>query len=471
MQMNILRFYSLLVILILLDNGVFGVGSEVVSVMEGDSVTLYTGVQINQQYDIKWYYYDTRIAQINGDLNQACTDVQCNKGTERFRDRLKLDNQTGSLTITNTTTEHTGVYELKIIISISISGNIFSVTVHGVSAAERDEVKRKSVKEGESVTLDPGGIKNTNDVMTWYFNDTLIAEITGDQSKICTDVQCKERFRDRLKLDHQTGSLTIMNITNTDSGEYKLLIIINNSSFSITRVKRFNLTLIGSGLSPAAVAGIVVGVLLVCATAVTAGVIYYRQHRTHAPVPQHEDDADNPHELNVIQGGDVDNPRHDPNVIQEGDVDNPRHDPNVIQGGDADNPLHDPNVIQEGDVDNPLHDPNVIQGGDADNPPHDPNVIQDGDANNPLHDPNDIQEGDADNPPHDPNDIQEGDADNPPHDPNVIQGGDADNPPHDPNDIQEGDADNPPPDPNDIQEDDADNPLHDPNVIQEAGAT
>ncbi len=85
-------------------------------------------------------------------------------------------------------------------------------------AAKRDEMKRaKSVKEGQSVTLDPGVTKNLNDLITWHFNDVLIAEITGDQSKICTDDQC-ERFRDRLKLDHQTGSLTIMNHPEPDSG-------------------------------------------------------------------------------------------------------------------------------------------------------------------------------------------------------------------------------------------------------------
>ncbi|CAM4660105.1 unnamed protein product [Leuciscus chuanchicus] len=296
-------FNLLAVILFLLDNGVFGVGSDKVSVsvMEGDSVTLYTGVQTSLQDDIKWYFNDTRIAQISGDLRFICTDVQCNEGTERFRDRLKLDHQTGSLTITNIT--DSGLYELKIISSKSSSDKIFSVSVTGVPAAEIDGVKRKTVKEGESVTLDSGVIKNPHDVMTWYFNDILIAEITGDQSKICTDVQCKERFRDRLKLDHQTGSLIITNTRNTDSGEYKLEIIINNSRFSIsiTTVKRFNRTVTdvpGSGLSSGAVAGIVVGVLLVFA-AVTAAVIYYRHRNTHAPVPQTEGDDNNspPHNI------------------------------------------------------------------------------------------------------------------------------------------------------------------------------
>ncbi|XDV23853.1 hypothetical protein PO909_028233 [Leuciscus waleckii] len=239
------------VILISLDHGASGVGSDEVSVMEGDSVTLNTGVNTTRQDDFRWYYNGIRIAQINGDINKTCTDVQCNEGTERFRDRLKLDHQTGSLTIMNITITDAGLYTLNIISnsrnSSRNSGKIFNVNVQGVSAAERDEVKKN---KGESVTFDPPVARKPNDVMTWYFNETLIAEITGDQSKICTDVQCKERFRDRLKLDHQTGSLIIRNTTNTDSGVYQLQIIIINSSFSITRVKRFNLSVIavpGSG--------------------------------------------------------------------------------------------------------------------------------------------------------------------------------------------------------------------------------
>ncbi|XP_052394104.1 uncharacterized protein LOC127942442 [Carassius gibelio] len=86
-----------------------------VSVMEEDSITLNTSFETNQQDDIKWYFDGTRIALISGDLGKICTDVHCNNGTERFTDRLKLDNQTGSLTITNITNTDSGLYELKII--------------------------------------------------------------------------------------------------------------------------------------------------------------------------------------------------------------------------------------------------------------------------------------------------------------------------------------------------------------------
>ncbi len=115
--------------------GVFSVGADGLSafVMEGDSVDLHTNVETQQQEDVQWYFKDTRIAQITGDLSFICTDVQCNEGTERFRDRLKLDHQTGSLTIMNITNTDSGLYELKII-SISYSSEkTFSVTVHGES--------------------------------------------------------------------------------------------------------------------------------------------------------------------------------------------------------------------------------------------------------------------------------------------------------------------------------------------------
>ncbi|XP_048038434.1 uncharacterized protein LOC125263480 isoform X2 [Megalobrama amblycephala] len=279
-----LLFISILLLLCLRMNGVSGVGSIEVSVNEGDSVTLHTDFKNNQQDDIKWYFNNIRIAQIIGDLSESCTDVQCNEGTERFRGRLKLDHQTGSLTITNITDTDSGEYKLQII-SSTIREKIFNVAVCGVSSAERDEVK--TVKEGESVTFDPGVINNPFD-LTWCFNEILIAEIAGDQSQICTDVQCDERFRDRLKLDNQTGSLTIMNTRTTDSGEYQVLITsssIPHHHLSISSIRRFSVTVTVSDLSSGAVAGIVVAVLLLAASAAAAGVIY-RRRRIHTAVQQ-----------------------------------------------------------------------------------------------------------------------------------------------------------------------------------------
>ncbi|XDV22830.1 hypothetical protein PO909_027636, partial [Leuciscus waleckii] len=179
-----------------------------VAVKEGDSVTLYTGVQTNQHENINWYI-GYPLARINGDLSDICTDVQCNEYTERFRDRLKLDHQTGSLTIMDITDTDSGEYSLHITSDSSFSEKIFSVYVTGVSG-----VDKVSVMEEDSVTLNSGVQTNQQDRMTWYLNGIRIALINRNQSKICTNVQCNntERFRDRLKLDHQTGSLTIMNI-------------------------------------------------------------------------------------------------------------------------------------------------------------------------------------------------------------------------------------------------------------------
>ncbi|KAL1252192.1 hypothetical protein QQF64_019988 [Cirrhinus molitorella] len=243
-----------------------------VSVFEGDSVTLHTDVITNQDR-IRWYFNDIRIAQITGDQRKICTDEQCNG---RFRDRLKVDHQTGSLTIMNIRTTDTGNYKLQIIRK-KIIQKIFSVAVGGIPADERDVVKGMSVTEGESITLDPGEIKNPNDMMTWYFNDILIAEITGDQTKICTDNQCDEKFRDRLELDRQTGSLTITNTGTTDSGDYKLLVIHSiqhRHRISITSLKRFSITIIGPTSS-------LISIICAAATAIVlllliAAVIYYR---------------------------------------------------------------------------------------------------------------------------------------------------------------------------------------------------
>ncbi len=79
-----------------------------VSVMEGDSVTLQIHVtEIQTDDEIEWKSGTNRnlIAKING-----VTSTIFNGPDGRFRDRLKLDHQTGSLTITNTRTTHMALF-------------------------------------------------------------------------------------------------------------------------------------------------------------------------------------------------------------------------------------------------------------------------------------------------------------------------------------------------------------------------
>ncbi|XDV23681.1 hypothetical protein PO909_028187, partial [Leuciscus waleckii] len=97
--------------------------------MEGDSVTLNTNVtEIREDEDIRWTFgaENYLLAKIKK-KKQLFSTYDGPDG--RFRDRLKLDDQTGSLTITNTTTEHTGVYQL-LITTAGKASTTFNVSVY-----------------------------------------------------------------------------------------------------------------------------------------------------------------------------------------------------------------------------------------------------------------------------------------------------------------------------------------------------
>ncbi|KAK7136672.1 hypothetical protein R3I93_016881 [Phoxinus phoxinus] len=100
-----------------------------VSVMEGDSVSLNSGLtEIQNGEKIIWTFGSngSLIAKTDG-VKNTIYDVP----DGRFRDRLKLDKKTGSLTIMNIRTEHAGVYEVKISRSRSSPSYRFTVTVTG----------------------------------------------------------------------------------------------------------------------------------------------------------------------------------------------------------------------------------------------------------------------------------------------------------------------------------------------------
>ncbi|XP_048038304.1 uncharacterized protein LOC125263340 [Megalobrama amblycephala] len=160
---------------------------------------------------IQWRFENTLIAEINVTADRFTVYDDVLDG--RFRDRLKLDDQTGSLTITNTRTEHEGDYELQ----INSVRKRFFLTVF-------DTVKI-SVKEGDSVTLNSDLTEIKDDDEIQWFKNTVIAEINKRKNSFTVyDDVLDERFRNRLKLDKQTGSLTITNTRTKHTGEYELKI-------------------------------------------------------------------------------------------------------------------------------------------------------------------------------------------------------------------------------------------------------
>ncbi|XP_048067163.1 uncharacterized protein LOC125280573 isoform X1 [Megalobrama amblycephala] len=252
-------------------NGVSGEVGETkkLSILEGNSITLHSDLTEIHKVDLMMWMYGAQksiIAKLSGkNLMISIYDVD----DGRFGDRLQLDNQTGSLTISDIRTKHSGDYQLRII-SNETSYKTFSVTVHDVFFAGIT-----NQKEGESITLHPGVNEiQKYDVILWMLSpDTLLAEIDITIQRISYGEDL--RFRDRLQLDNQTGSLTITNSRTTDSGVYQLQISNTKETF----YKRFEVLVAvpEPSLSSGVLAALVcISVLLVVAAAVIVGVCYYR---------------------------------------------------------------------------------------------------------------------------------------------------------------------------------------------------
>ncbi|XP_056304371.1 uncharacterized protein LOC130216498 isoform X2 [Danio aesculapii] len=203
--------------------------AKMMSVKEGESVTLRPDAVIQRNDQILWTFgpQETRISEVN------TREISKGDGAEgRCRDRLKLDPTTGSVTITNTASEHVGVYKLKVISSTGTSYQTFILTL-------TYEARMLSVKEGESVTLKPDAVIQRDDQILWTFGpqETHINEV--DTREISKGDGADGRFRDRLMLDSMMGSLTIRNATSKHVGDYKLKIISSTG----TSYQTFILTL------------------------------------------------------------------------------------------------------------------------------------------------------------------------------------------------------------------------------------
>ncbi|KAA0711855.1 hypothetical protein E1301_Tti022559 [Triplophysa tibetana] len=210
-----------------------GTDEEKVLRTKGDLVTLHTGVQTQRGDLILWRFGDGGVLIAKHDKD--------NKGPiyydRRSKDRLQVDNQTGSLTISNVTTSDSGLYKLKISSnSEQTSYKTFIVSV--IVTTVKVEVLQA---DDLILTPDPKDIQ-TADEGEWIFADKeIIAKFDKKKNTFSTyDNVMDMRFKDKLNLISQTGSLTVRNIKTRHSGLYKLKII----SGSVTSYIHYNVIVI-----------------------------------------------------------------------------------------------------------------------------------------------------------------------------------------------------------------------------------
>uniref|UniRef100_A0A8C1RHW9 Ig-like domain-containing protein n=1 Tax=Cyprinus carpio TaxID=7962 RepID=A0A8C1RHW9_CYPCA len=192
--------FVLFLLVTLLVDGVFGYTDEVksVSVMEGDSVTLYTDLTEIKKADlILWTFgsENTRIAQINRLINKiSYYDVL----DGRFRDRLKLDHQTGSLIITDITTQHTGLYGfLQIIGEKQVTPKKFSVIVSARLSVPVISSNSSQCSSSSNCSLVCSVVNVGHVTLSWYKGNRLLSRISVSDLSISLSLPLEVEYQDK----------------------------------------------------------------------------------------------------------------------------------------------------------------------------------------------------------------------------------------------------------------------------------
>ncbi|XP_073793335.1 uncharacterized protein [Danio rerio] len=179
--------------------GVFGVEVKPVLATEGDSVSLHMGVTKEQITDvIEWRFGNILLAKLNR-KNNTSTFFNTN-AYGRFVGRLKLDNQTGSLTITNSKTTDSGLYNVT-----SEHGNsvfTFTCTVYGrlpvpdilFNFSQCSSSSSSSVQNCSVVC----SVENVSAVsLSWYKGNSLLSSINVSDLSISLslplEVECQDK--------------------------------------------------------------------------------------------------------------------------------------------------------------------------------------------------------------------------------------------------------------------------------------
>ncbi|KAF4097428.1 SLAM family member 9-like [Onychostoma macrolepis] len=217
--------------------GVFGDEVKSVSVMEGDSVTLHINDTDTQKDDLMLWRFghnNILIAQINRQINKSIYyDDDSVDG--RFRGRLKLDNKTGSLSITNTRTTDSGLYKVTSK-RRETPLNTFNLTVYAhppIPVISSNSSHCSSSSSSSSYCSLLCSVFNVSHVtLSWYKGNSLLSSISVSDLSISLSLPLEVEYQDKNNyscvlnnpISNQTTHLDISEVCHT-CAEHTLTIL------------------------------------------------------------------------------------------------------------------------------------------------------------------------------------------------------------------------------------------------------
>ncbi|KAI7791556.1 putative transmembrane and immunoglobulin domain-containing protein 1-like [Triplophysa rosa] len=209
-------------------HGVFGDEVKSVSVMEGHSVTLHTYTELHTHDVIEWMFGVQSPDEIIAEFYREANITFIN---ERLKNHVEIDAQTGSLIITNITTQHTGLYQLEIIRKPSAHIRHFNLTVYAhltVPVISRVSSQCSSSSSSSCCCVLCSVVNVSHDVsVSWYKGKSLLSSISVSDLNIRLSLPLEVEYQDtntyrcvvNNPITNHTQHLHINQLCHTSAGD------------------------------------------------------------------------------------------------------------------------------------------------------------------------------------------------------------------------------------------------------------